>query len=448
MAGAVSRHGVRAMAAKDPRMGWQATWAMAVGGMIGGGIYTLAGVVFAHAGGWAWLSLLAGGAVAVITAISYARLLRASGRGGIPVSLLDDLGRRHAAGIAAWSLLVLYVITTAVYAFTFGHYVVAAFDADPALAGAIEVGIIAALTAVNVRGIREPVRVQITAVWIELSVLVLLAAVGFISWQPENLTRGVPQAGVQGILLGAAVTFVAFEGFEMLTYDTAEIRAPRRTLRTALPVAVVVVALAYSLATVGSASLVGADRLVANKEAALAYAARNALGTPGLVVVTCAAAASAASAINATLFSAARLLRTCARRELLPALFARSNRRQSPAAAIFCLSALSAVVAATSTLDALVQTASLAFLVLFAGVNVLAAARLRKRRWLAGIGAAAAVLLAVGVAATLVRSHPAALVALVGALAAAVIGHLLTTVAHARGQRRRVPARLWPRPGA
>ena len=41
---------------KQGKLGFVATWALAAGGMVGGGIYTALGVVIAVAAQWAWLS--------------------------------------------------------------------------------------------------------------------------------------------------------------------------------------------------------------------------------------------------------------------------------------------------------------------------------------------------------------------------------------------------------
>ena len=56
------------------KMGFNATWSMAVGGMVGGGIFSVLGVVIAIAGQWAWLSFVLAGLLALATGDSYTRL--------------------------------------------------------------------------------------------------------------------------------------------------------------------------------------------------------------------------------------------------------------------------------------------------------------------------------------------------------------------------------------
>lgn len=381
---------VSMMTARSPqphKVGGHAAWAMAVGGMIGGGIYTLAGVIVGIAGPWGWVSILLGALIALATVNSYAQLTRITGSSGVPLTIFLRDGKRPTAHVLAWVLLAVYVLSLAVYTFTAGHYFGNALGFGRIGIFAIEIGIVAVLVVLNLFQVQHPARVQITAVWIELTILAALAAIGFLNWSPENLGKGVPEGSVTGVLVATASTFIAFEGFEMLAYDLRELRTPKRIMREYLPLAVIAVALAYALVTVGAASLVGADVLVAQQESALAAAGHAAAGMPGLVVVTIAAVASATSAINATLFSASRLARTAANHELLPKWARWANRYGSPAWSTIAIASIAVVVAAVSELRFLVAIASLGFLSLFCLVNVIAVRKRVRHRGIAAFGA-------------------------------------------------------------
>mgnify|MGYP002395829184 CR=1 FL=1 len=56
------------------KMNLNATWSMAVGGMVGGGIFSVLGVIIATAGQQAWISFSIAGLVALISAYSYSQL--------------------------------------------------------------------------------------------------------------------------------------------------------------------------------------------------------------------------------------------------------------------------------------------------------------------------------------------------------------------------------------
>jgi amino acid transporter len=312
-------------------------------------------------------------------------------------------GRTGFARVLAWLLLVVYVLALAVYTFTAGHYLGHALGVSRFVIVLIEIGLVGLLVILNLLHVQHPARVQIGAVWAELSILAALAAVGFWHWRPENLSAGVTNGSVTGVLVATASTFIAFEGFEMLAYDLRELRRPGRTMRRGLPLAVLAVAAAYIVVTLGAASLVGAAALVEQRENALAAAGYAAAGTIGLIVVTIAAVASATSAINATLFSAARLARTSAEHELLPRWCARCNRYDAPGLSILLIAVGALAVTAVIDLDTLVATASLGFLSLFCLVNVVAARSRTRRRWISVAGAAGSALAAIIVIATLAR---------------------------------------------
>jgi amino acid transporter len=388
----------RAPAARR-RIGEHAAWAMAVGGMIGGGIYTLAGVILGAAGPLAWLSLLLGGLIALATVRSYARLTAATPAAPVPVTVVAFAGHRRTAAVLAWLLIGVYILALAVYTFTFGHYLGGALGLDDRAVALVEAAAITGVVILNLRGVQHPAAAQIAAVWIELAILGALAAIGLWQWNPDHLVRGVPPPSVAGVLAATAGTFIAFEGFEMIAYDIRELRRPRRVMRAGLTRAVIAVAVAYAVVTVGAASLVGADVLVRHQENALAIAGRAAAGTLGMAVVTVAACASALSAINATLFSVARLARAAAEQRLMPAWCRRCNRHDAPVLSILAISVGALLVAAVSRLAPLVQAASLGFLSLFCLVNALAFRRSRAGRATSllgalGAGAGIAVLLA------------------------------------------------------
>jgi amino acid transporter len=96
------------------KMGWNATFAMAVGGMVGGGIFSVLGVVLQLAGPLAWLSFVLAGAVALGTSIAYIELARKFGEGGGAFTFLREIDHEGVAGSLSWVLVGGYVFTIAV----------------------------------------------------------------------------------------------------------------------------------------------------------------------------------------------------------------------------------------------------------------------------------------------------------------------------------------------
>ena len=109
------------------KLGAVRVWALAAGGMVGGGIYIGLGIVISVAAQWAWLSFVIAGVAAVISAFSYARLTVKHGESGGAFAFLEKMGRDCLAGSLSWLLILGYVLTISVYAYAFGHYVAFAF---------------------------------------------------------------------------------------------------------------------------------------------------------------------------------------------------------------------------------------------------------------------------------------------------------------------------------
>jgi len=293
-------------------------------------------------------------------------------------------------------LIVGYVLTLSVYAFTFGHYLDAVVDLGPLFARLAAAVMVAVLAGVNLMGVGQASWLEIVTVWGKLAVLLGLAAIGLWHFSPDNIRYAhVDPGGVSGAVLGAAVVFMAYEGFQLLTYDYEDIRDADRTLPRAIISAVVAVIIVYVVVSLGSASIVGADKLVERQEVALAAAGQAALGTVGMILVSIAAAFSTASAVNATLFATARLARRVADDGELPRFFAHTNSRDLPGRAIVVLAAAAVVLAVIGDLGQLVEAASLAFLVTFATGNALSARHANSTKvaavgWVGAVGASLA----------------------------------------------------------
>jgi amino acid transporter len=408
-----------------PRLGFNGAWSMAVGGMIGGGIFSTLGVVVGIAGARAWLSFTAAGLIALVAGYSYVQLANLYGEGGGAFTFLRRINAEGLAGSLSWVLIVGYVLTNAVYAFTFGQYLGHVAGLGPWFPRVTGMAIVALFIGLNLRGVGEAGGVEVFLVWFKLVVLMGLAGLGLAQWAPPMLSRGIPDAGIGAALFGAASVFMAYEGFQLLTYDYEDIDSPRTTLPRAVLSAIVVVVAVYVVVALGTVMLIGADEVVRHKEIALALAGRRAFGASGLVVVTVAAAFSTGSAINATLFATARLAQKVAEDGELPAALDHQNSAGVPDRAVIGLGTAAALLAAVGTLTTLVEAASLAFLFTFAVVCGLAFRQRAGLRVATGLGALAGAAASVALVVRLVRTNPLAL-ALLGLLVLiAVLGRPL-----------------------
>jgi hypothetical protein len=424
MEGHRRRHSPRAdnRARAGGKLGLRESVAMAIGGMIGGGIFSVLGLTILLAGHLAFASFALGAVIAGLTAHAYARLADSSRRSGGPFTYLRDAGHERAGAWVAWLLIVGYVFALAVYAFTFGHYFANVLGLPELAARLASTAVLAAFVAVNLRGVVTSGLVEDIVVFAKLAILGGVATVGLAGFSDARLAP-LDDQGILGVLLGAAVIFVAYEGFELLPYDYEDIERPARNLPLALYISVAAVAVIYMVVTVGSQMLVPDALIAAQKEVAFATVGREALGTPGFWAATAGAVLATASAINATLFSTARLVRDVGSAGELPAVVTR-EKAGLPVAAIVGLAAAGAAFALLPGITELVSFGSLAFLVVFGLINYLHASRtavsgLDRNLAFAGFGLCVAATL--GLVGYLAGNDPAALV-LVGVCTTFVVG--------------------------
>ncbi len=404
------------------KLGFNASWSMAVGGMIGGGIFSTLGVVVGIAGAWAWLSFIVAGLIALTAGYAYVKLAAQHGEGGGAFTFLREINAEGLAGSLSWVLIAGYVLTNAVYAFTFGQYLGNVVGLGPWFPRVIGITIMSVFIVLNLQGVGEAGGVEVFLVWFKLVALVGLAGWGLAHWDTEMLSHNVPDTGITSALFGAASVFMAYEGFQLLTYDYEDIKTPRKTLPRAVLLGILTVTIVYVMVALGTGMLIGSDQILEHREVALAIAGRQAFGTAGLILVTIAAAFSTGSAINATLFATARLAYTVAEDGELPSLLDHRNAAGTPDYAVIGLGAAAAVFVAVGTLTSLVEAASLAFLFTFTVVCALAFHERAGLRIVTGSGILAGASLFGALIIRLIRTDPLAIIIVVALALMAVLG--------------------------
>jgi amino acid transporter len=185
------------------------------------------------------------------------------------------------------------------------------------------------------------------------------------------------------------VIFLAYEGFELIANTAEDVRNASQTLPRAYYSAVGFVIVLYvlvSLVTVGNLSI---DQIVSARDYALAESARPFLGSFGFVLIAVAALLSTGSAINATLYGAARTSYVIAKEGELPEALERKVWKR-PIEGLLIISGATLLAANLLDLSRISMMGSAGFLLIFAAVNVSnvrLASRTGSRRWVSLLGA-------------------------------------------------------------
>jgi len=363
--------------------------------MIGAGVFVVFAPAAAAAGSGLLFGLLVAAAVAYCNADSSARLAaRYPQSGGTYVYGRRRLGEFWGY-LAGWSFVVGKTASCAAMALTVGLYL------WPRHAHLIAVAAVAALTALNYRGVQKSV--WLTRVIVAVTVAVLAAVVAAVAaWFAAHGGTGPPDVGladlaavrVSGVLQAAGLLFFAFAGYARIATLGEEVRDPARTIPRAIPLALALTLVVYAAVAVSVLAALGPEGLAAST-APLTDAVR-VTGAAWLEpAVRAAATVAALGSLLSLILGVSRTTLAMARDRHLPgALAAVHPRFGVPHRAEIAVGAVVAALAATTDVRAAIGFSSFAVLVYYTVANA-SAFTLNGRRWIPALGMAGCVTLAV-----------------------------------------------------
>ncbi len=345
--------------------------AIAVGGMMGAGLYSLLGVATLTAGVWLPVSFLISGVVAGFSVYSYAKLgAHFPSRGGAAFFLTRSFGDGLLAGGLNVFQFLSYIVVMALYAAGFAEYARALlpFETPPWSAKFIGVALIAVVVFVNLVGSTLVTRSELAVVGVQLAVLLAFVGVGLAKCDPERFSDN-PDHTFVGLLCAAGLLYVNFQGFGVVTNSAGEMKHPSKQLPKAMFLAVGVTMAVYILVSAVVVMTMPVGEIEENSGHALAAAGRTILGQAGFLIVGLGALLATVSGVNATMFGSTNLAYMVAKRGQLPRGFT-NNVWCGGSGALFFAAALTAAFVLFFPLLAVGQMSSLAFLLVYAMVSV------------------------------------------------------------------------------
>jgi amino acid transporter len=360
-----------------------------VGAMIGAGIFVLTGIAAGVAGPGLIIAFGLNGVVTLFTAMSYAELgscFHTAGGGYLWVKS----SLPHPNGfLAGWMNWFASSVACSLYALGFGAYfghvlegfgvhipVIPYFSVEKTLA----VVACLALAYINYKGASEA---GLVGTIITLSkVVVILLFIGFGLWamngMPEwegNFDPFLPM-GVGSIFSAMGLTFIAFQGYEVIAQCSEEVMDPARSVPKAIFLALSIVIPIYLLVAfvaIGAIHVEGMPswKFLGNmKELAVVGAARQ-FAPGGGVIVLVGGLLSTLSALLATIFSSSRVALAMARDHNLPAFLGKIHpEKKTPHLAISSSAVIVLFMALLLPIEDVASTADIMYLLLFLQVNV------------------------------------------------------------------------------
>ena len=208
-----------------------------VGDILGTGIYALTGQVAKHVGGAVWLPFLVAFVVALLTAFSYLELVTK-----YPRAAGAALYAHRAFGIHFITFLIAFAVMCSgiTSASTASRAFAANFSDSLGLGlgglGVTLVGLVfmAAIAAVNFRGVGESVKINVLLTCVELSGLLIIIVIGLwaIGAGTGDLSRAMTfntsadGSVIWGVIAGTTLAFFAMVGFEDSVNMAEETQGP------------------------------------------------------------------------------------------------------------------------------------------------------------------------------------------------------------------------------
>ena len=357
---------------RDPKnLGFKELLAIAIGGMVGGGIFTILGISVSMVGTIAPFAIALGGVVAWFAAYSYVKLgLYYKDEGATYAFFKRTYPSSHmAASFIGWYTIFGYISTLALYAYTFSSYGISdfSFGNNEAVRKLVAIGVIWLFAWINLWSVKGMGRIEDVMVYAKLLILFVISAALIYFAETDMHTFGTMMISdyetttLMSILIVSSVTFVAYEGFQLVINAVNEMDDPDINIPKAIFSAIVLVALIYFIIALGAVLAIPAEDLIRNKEYALASGAKDIMGPMGATLVVFGAILATSSAINGTLFGSSRQMARIADDGYLPLII--SQRKGGiPRTAITFMAAIASLLIAMGGLRLILEFGSITFL--------------------------------------------------------------------------------------
>ena len=337
----MSQSGTRSPAAS---LGLLDATMVGVGAMIGAGIFVLTGLAVETAGPAAILVFALNGGVTTLTALSYAELASAIPKNGGGYAYVREAFPDPVSFVMGWTRWFTYMAAGALYALGFSsnfvefvHLYVPALPTGPVVPGGPSYHVVYALVvvvlfvALNALSTEASGGAETAITLVKIAILLVFVAFGISVARVDEFTPTFPN-GPLAVLPAMGLTFIAFQGYDLIATVTEEVEDPQRNIPRAILISLVATVIIYLLVVFVAIGTLGAEALGAAGETAIADAAEGFMPTipllgTGAALIAFGAVFSTISALNAVVIGSSRVAFAMGRERQLPARLGRIHHR-------------------------------------------------------------------------------------------------------------------------
>jgi amino acid transporter len=307
-----------------------------IGAMIGAGIFVLTGLATETAGPAAILAFALNGGVTMFTALSYAELASAIPRNGGGYAYVREAFPASVSFVMGWTRWFTYMIAGALYALGFSSNFVEFLElygihlpGPPVVYALLAV---AAFVLLNALSTEASGGAETAITLIKIAILGVFIAFGLSVAQVGQFEPFFPAEGPISLLPAMGLTFIAFQGYDLIATVTEEVENPRKNIPRAIFLSVLVTVVIYLLVVFIAIGTLGAEAMAGAGETAIAQAAEGFMpsfpivGT-GAALIAFGAVFSTLSALNAVVIGSSRVAFAMGRERQLPVTLGRLHHR-------------------------------------------------------------------------------------------------------------------------
>jgi len=388
-------------ATREPRqsLGLLDATMVGMGAMIGAGIFVLTGLATEIAGPAAILVFALNGVVTTFTALSYAELAAAIPESGGGYAFVKEVFSEFVSFLMGWMLWFAYMIAGALYAIGFGANFIefvelfgihipetAAVLGLEFPVGATALGLLVVVLFVGLNALSTSASGGAETLVTLVKIVILLIFAGFGAFAADvGEFSPLFTGSALSVLPAMGLTFIAFEGYDLIATVTEEVKNPKENIPRAIFYSLAATIVIYLLVVFVAIGTLGAEQLGAAGETAIAQAAEGfmptlpVLGT-GASLIAFGAVFSTISALNAVVLASSRVAFAMGRQGQLPGGVGRVHPRfGTPFRAVFASAVVMLVAVAVVPIQQVGNLASLFFLLSFVVVNA-SLIKLRRER--------------------------------------------------------------------
>src|SRR5579885_1520711 len=361
-----------------------------IASMIAGSIFNLIGPAMHEAGPSLLIAFALSGLISFFTALTYAELGSAFPEAGGGYRWVKEGLPRPNAFISGWIAWFAHMIAGSMYAVSFGSFFgsllqsvgVSSHYGGIPLQIIIGGAVVIIFTYVNYRGVSLTGKVGNVLTFTQLAIIVSFIVAGIFAWGfvnhnwSVNFQNIVPK-GFGGMMLGLGITYIAFEGYEIIVQTGEEVKNPKKNIPKAVFITLGIVTAIYIVFTFSF--LVGLDPSKLGSEAWRFIGDNQELGIPkaaqfllpfGTIIAFAGGMVSTVAGLSATTFSSSRVSFAMGRQYNLPYIFSSVHSRyHTPHFAIIVSGFVMLVMAVWLPIEQLAIAAGVMFLFLFTQVN-------------------------------------------------------------------------------